>query len=101
MDPGVPSRAAAGLNLAHVSPRTPQHVTRACVRHTTYYATCNDEETPVHTPEPNPRTDPEEPDTEDPPVPPDMDPVVPVEEPPKPGRAPGDLPPLIAAGAQR
>ena len=55
----------------------------------------------MHTPEPNPHTDPVTPDTQDPPVPPDMDPVVPVEEPPKPGRAPGDRPPMIAAGAQR
>lgn len=55
----------------------------------------------MHTPEPNPNTEPEDPDTKEPPVPPDMEPVVPVEEPPKPGRAPGDQPPMIAATAER
>lgn len=49
----------------------------------------------MHTPEPNPNTDPD-PREPDAPVPPDMEPVVPVEEPPKPGRAPGEHPPMIA-----
>ena len=55
----------------------------------------------MHAPEPNPNTEPRDPDEQDAPMPPDMDPVVPIEEPPKPGRAPGDRPPLIAAGMQR
>ena len=55
----------------------------------------------MHTPEPSPHSEPDGPDTQEPPVPPDMEPVVPVEEPPKPGRAPGDPPPMIAAGAPR
>ena len=55
----------------------------------------------MHTPEPSPHSEPDDPDIKEPPVPPDMEPVVPVEEPPKPGRAPGDPPPMIAGGAQR
>jgi len=56
----------------------------------------------MHTPEPTPNTEPQ-PDAPGvpAPVPPDMDPVVPVEEPPTPGRAPGDRPPMIARGAAR